>query len=340
MARIVFLNMADDLHVDGHKAVDALRIKYPPSGGGLFKRAKDQVVEVEMVPLYRAWKQNTHNPKDIAKVQKEVTAAKKVMISVHGPMKDVDYALIRDPMGGGDEQVTYQDLGRLLLALMAPGTYHNLTLVTCFAARSSSYGVDHQNLGAVNWTDSFAYKVFNEIVPAREVRMTARTGELGFNTASGVSEVQSELSIQGTIDNENIQAEAAVGQSQAWWNTNVARISASPTYGQFAVDLTQANNQATPGLKLQHLQALRGNHGLPPGQADTRSCLDYLNALIRLTEASSRQSDPIKAKYGKMVYRYLHGRGICVFAKYPNPVMVHPGPNAAVQASLLRKFHK
>jgi hypothetical protein len=110
MSETVFLNMADDLHVDGHKAVEALRNKYPATGGGLFSKPKEQVIEVQMVPIYRAWKQGHPLQREMAQIKTKVAAANKVMLSVHGPMKEVDHALIRDPSGGPGEQVTYQDL--------------------------------------------------------------------------------------------------------------------------------------------------------------------------------------------------------------------------------------
>lgn len=110
----------------------------------------------------------------------------------------------------------------------------------------------------------------------------------------------------------------------------------------FAINLTMANNQTTPAQKLHGLRQLRLNHGLPPTSADKQKCLEYLDNLIRLTEASSRQADPVKGKYGKLVYRYIHGYGICIFAKYPTPTMVYPvqpGP-VAVNPNLLQKFNK
>jgi hypothetical protein len=350
VAHIVFLNMADDLHVDGHKAVEALRSKHPAEKSGLFGKAKEKVMEVELVPLYRAWKSSgPHDKKQLASVTKDlgdvrrdVATATKVMISVHGPLDAVDHAIIRNPQGGG-EKVNYKELGRFLLELLAPAVCHNLTLVTCFAARSSDYGADHQQLDKIDWTDSFAYKVFNEICQQREVRMTARTGELSFNSVSGASEVQTELAIEGTIDNKTIQAETSVGNSQMWWQAHVGRLSAKGSkHGDFAIALTIANNNTKPAEKLKALQDLRAKPGLPSTpehKDDNTKCLDYLDALIRLTEASARQADPVKGKYGKLVYRYVHGRGICIFAKYPTPVMVHPALHA-VDPSLLRQFAK
>jgi hypothetical protein len=111
-------------------------------------------------------------------------------------------------------------------------------------------------------------------------------------------------------------------------------------YSDFAMALTRATNQPTPAEKLQALQDLQRNHGLPLGGAETQGCLDYLHALVRLTEASGRQADPVKGKYGKMIYRYVHGVGICIFAKYPNPVMVHPEAPLPSQTVLMRKLRK
>lgn len=343
MKNIVFLNMADDLHVDGRKAVDALKIKHPDQFSKYLKRRKKQVFEIEMVPFFRAWKNGVHNTADLVKIRKKVSGAKTVMLSIHGPMDAVDHALIRDTQGGPGEQVGYVKLGELIRALFVSGVCHNFTLVTCFAARSNNYAMNHTQLDLVDWTNSFAYKLFNEITPQREVRMTARIGELSFNTVSGESEVQSELSIQGTLDNAAIQTEAAVIQSQAWWAANVAALMKGDTHSQFGIDLATANIQPTPALKLAALRTLSLNPGLPAHDNNSTECLKYLGHLIRLTDAASRQNDPVKGKYGKLVYRYINGVGICVFAKYPAPTIVHPVPATGsylVDAKLLKKFNK
>jgi hypothetical protein len=340
MPEIIFLNMADDLHVDGHKAVEALRRKHPAKEGNFFfSKAKEQVIEVQAVPIYRAWKAGTPKVKEMAQLKKEIANVPKLMLSVHGPMDAVDHGLIRDPEGGPGEKVTYQELGGFLLALLASSKAHNFTLVTCFAARSSNYQLDHQNTGLIDWTDSFAYKLFNELCPAREVRMTARTGELSFNTVTGASEVQTELSIQGTIDNASLRAEDSVVKSQRWWADNLARLVKIPLFLTFAKSLTMANNQKMAGQKLQALRQLRGNHALPDLDPDTAPTLAYLDDLIRLTEACSRQADPVQGKYGKIVYRYIKPHGICVFAKYPIPALLYP-PNGVVPTSAIAKFNK
>ncbi len=248
MSEIIFLNMADDLHVDGHKAVEALKIKHPDQFSKYRKKRKKQIVEIEMVPFFRAWKAGTGNVADLVKIRKQITEAKTVMLSIHGPMNSVNYGLIRDPQGGGGEQVSYQLLGRLIRALFSAGHCHNFTLVTCFAARSENYAANHNLLANIDWTNSFAYKLFNEITPQREVRMTARIGELSFSTTSGESEVQSELSIQGTIDNAALLAEAGVAESQVWWEKNVSRLMTGDTHQQFVIDMTIAKNQGAAGL--------------------------------------------------------------------------------------------
>lgn len=343
MSKIVFLNMADDLHVDGRKAVDALKMKHPDQFSKYLKRRKKQVFEIEMVPFFRAWKNGVHSTAELVKIRKKVSGAKTVMLSIHGPMDAVDHALIRDPQGGPGEKVGYRKLGELIRAIFSASECHNFTLVTCFAARSGNFAINHTQLNLVDWTNSFAYKLFNEITPQREVRMTARIGELSFNTVSGESEVQSELSIQGTIDNAAIQTEAAVVQSQAWWAANVAALMNGDTHNQFVIDLTMANNQVSPALKLVGLRALLLNPGLPAGGNQSVECLKYLRNLIRLTDAASRQNDPVRGKYGKLVYRYINGPGICVFAKYPVPTMVHPVPATGpyqANANLLKKFNK
>jgi hypothetical protein len=348
MAEIVFLNMSDELHVDGHKAVVALRNKHPAIKEGL-STTKEQVIEVQTVPIYRAWKTGAPLVEEMAEIKREVSSARKVMLSVHGPLKEVDHALIRHPQGVPGEKVSYQDLGGFLLLVLDENTQHNFTLVTCFAARTLNYRQPHLDerdnsaiTVGIDWRDSFAYKLFNELCPARKVRMTARTGELSFNTVTGRSEVQTELSIQGTLDNEAIQAEEGVAESQKWWNTNVGRLMQREQpnpFRDFAINLTKATNHPRPADKLQALRQLQANPNLSTQDPDTPLCVRYLNNLVRLTEASARQRDPVKGKYGKIVYRYVPTVGICVFSKYPVPALLYPEAKQ-VDATELRKYQK
>lgn len=142
----------------------------------------------------------------------------------------------------------------------------------CFGARSSQYRLDHQNLDLINWTDSFAYKLYNRISPGRQVRMTARTGELSFNTVTGKSEVQTELAIQGTLDNQRIGQEAAVIQSLAWWGQNLGRLMTGPQAKQdFVIALETARRQASPVNVLTQLRALNTNSGLSAIDPDRKT---------------------------------------------------------------------
>ncbi|WDE06035.1 hypothetical protein SG34_003645 [Thalassomonas viridans] len=207
--KIVFLNMSDDLGVDGHKAVTALRIKSPSVRFKNYHVKKtEQVTEVNMVDFYRAFATGAHYPDfatERAKIRNLCQGATKVMLSIHGPMTSVNYGLIRSTLGHRpDEHVSYQQLANLLLNIFLPGVQYNFTLVMCFGARSSNYRLDHQNLDLIDWTDSFAYKLYQRISPQRSVRMTARTGELSFNMMTGVSEVQTEVAIQGTLEGRSV----------------------------------------------------------------------------------------------------------------------------------------
>ena len=347
--KIVFLNMSDDLGVDGHKAVTALKIKNPAVR---FKKTHfartNQVTEILMVDFYRAFITGAHYPEfaaDRAKIKNLCQGATKVMLSIHGPMTSINYGLIRSTLGRRpDEHVTYQQLSNLLLFLFVPRIQYNFTLVMCFSARSSNYRLDHQDLDLIDWTDSFAYQLFQLISPLRSVRMTARTGELSFNVLSGVSEVQTEVAIQGTLDNQAISQEAGVVQSIAWWNLNRnIFLNAGGAKGNFVIALVTAEQQATPANKLTALRALRHNHGLPAHDFNSRDLLNYLRQKIRLVEASGRQNSGPQGKYGKLVYKHIHGMGNVVLAKYPNPVCVHPkhlGHGTPVSPRVLKMFPK
>lgn len=347
--KIVFLNMSDDLGVDGHKAVTALKIKNPSVRFKNYHVKKtEQVTEVNMVDFYRAFTTGVHYPNfgtDRAKIQNLCQGATKVMLSIHGPMTSVNYGLIRSTLGNNpDEHVSYQQLSNLILSLFLPNVLYNFTLVMCFGARSSSYRLDHQDLDLIDWTDSFAYKLFQLISPNRSVRMTARTGELSFNVVSGVSEVQTEVAIQGTLDNQAISQEAEVMQSIAWWNQNRNTfVNAGGAKGNFVIALVTAEQHAAAADKLTALRALRRNHGLPERNFESKELLNYLGQKIRLVEASGRQKSGPQAKYGKLVYSHIHGMGNVIFAKYPNPVCVHPkylGHGTPVSPKLLKMFPK
>ena len=346
--KIVFLNMSDLLLVDGRKAIDALRHKHPKQKTRRHPFAGvEQVQEIPMVEFYQSFISGNHHATyqaDLRNIRAKCLGADQVMLSIHGPMKHVDYGIIKDPMNpANDIHVSYQQLGILLLTIFNNMQHnYNLTLVMCFGARSSRFRLDHQDLDQIDWSDSFAYKLFEEISPRRQVRMTARTGELSFNTVTGVSEVQTELSIQGTLDNQDISQEQLVIDTQTWVNTNRARLLAvpgSPT-DNFLMEIQRAQLQANRATGLQQLRQLRRNHNLPAG-LDRGNLLTYLANVIRLVEASSRQEDPVQGKYGKMVYKYIHGMGNAVFAKYPNPICVYPprlGNSYAVNANVLAKL--
>ncbi|EAQ63418.1 thymidine phosphorylase [Marinomonas sp. MED121] len=328
---IIFLNMSDDLGVDGHKAVTALKLKHPNSK---YLR-KSRVTEIDIVSFYRAF---INGPQDAAfnrqrnDLKNKCKGATEVMLSIHGPMTSTDYGLIRatNPVNP-DERVTVRQLAELLLMLFIPKVNYNFTLVMCFGARSSQYRLDHQNLDLIDWTDSFAYKLFDSISPRRQVRLTARTGELSFNTVTGKSEVQTELAIQGTLDNQRIGQEAAVINSLAWWGQNLGRMMriAGPKQN-FIISLETAKNNPSPATVLTQLRALNTNPGLSILDPDRQALVEYLGHTIRLTEASSRQSDPVQGKYGKLVYSNVPPLGNIVIAKYPNPMMVHPKYNGHV----------
>ncbi|WP_028866220.1 hypothetical protein [Psychromonas aquimarina] len=345
MAKQIFLNMSDDLGLDGRKAIDALRIKFPRPQG-YFK--SEQVKEIMLVDFYRDHINGVRNRsyhKTLNKIKNECMKADRVLLSLHGPMRSVNYGIIKAPVGSGrqDEHVTDQQLADLLLIIFTRSHCYNLSLVMCFGARSSQYALDHQNLDAVDWSDSFAYNLFNRISPRRQIRMTARTGELSFNTLTGIAEVQSEMSVQGTIDNAEIRHEQLFVDSQNWWNTHIAGLMNPPGSAKalfvIALETARLNPDAAAALAL--LRQLRRNHGLPARDAQSRELLNYLGNLIRLTEASVRQLDPVKNKYGKLVYRHFHGSGNCVFVKYPVTRCVHPkhlGQSYPVPTDYLRKF--
>ncbi|WDD98448.1 hypothetical protein [Thalassomonas actiniarum] len=347
--KIVFLNMSDDLGVDGHKAVTALRIKNPSVRFKNYHVKKtEQVTEIDMVDFYRAFTTGAHYPDfgtDRTKIKNLCQGATQVMLSIHGPMTSVNYGLIRSTLGRRpDEHVSYQQLANLLLTLFVPNVQYNFSLVMCFGARSSNYRLDHENLDLIDWTDSFAYKLYQRISPNRSVRMTARTGELSFNTVTGKSEVQTELAIQGTLDNQAISQEVGVIQSIAWWNQNRNLfLNAGGAKANFVIALVTAEQNTTAADKLTALRALRRNHGLPAHDYESRELLNYLRQKIRLVEASGRQNSGPQGKYGKLVYKYIYGMGNVIFAKYPNPVCVHPkhlGHGTPVSPRLLKKFAK
>jgi hypothetical protein len=339
---IIFLNMSDDLGVDGHKAVSALTLKHPKSS--ILKKAR--VTEIDIVSFYRAF---INGPQDAAfnrkraEIKTKCKGATEVMLSLHGPMTSTDYGLIRaaNPHNPS-ERVSILQLSQLLLMLFVPTVSYNFTLVMCFGARSSQYRLDHQNLDQIDWTDSFAFKLFDRISPMRKVRMTARTGELSFNTVTGKSEVQTELAIQGTLDNQAIGQEVAVINSLAWWGVNLGRMMRVPGPKQnFIINLETARQNPSPATVLAQLRTLNTMPGLSILDPDRQALVGYLGHIIRLTEASSRQSDKVQGKYGKLVYSNVPPLGNIVIAKYPAPMLVHPkynGHRISISKDYLKKL--
>lgn len=324
--KIIFLNLADK-HDKGlaHTTAAALRKKYPRYSWLYEKIAGANVVDV--IDLFDLLDYQRNPPRftdltsfvyrvvgyvqALAEIRRRCREADKVMLGVHGHYGDADRG--HASMGWQAEQGvmgTYAEFANLLKCLLDKGHRYNLTLVMCYGARSPHFQKDHTNPDALNEQDikgSFAYKLFRELCREYDVKLTARTGAMRFNEATGASMVQTEAAVQAEAEFDTLERDhltAAIRDKDGVMDRVFAREKNIQRYYEMETRIAA---------------------GGEPANDDERIVQRYLQLKRRANEL-----EPLKnadqGKYGKFVYTYDSRTGhIVVTSKYPRPVVLYNG---------------
>lgn len=172
---------------------------------------------------------------------------------------------------------------------------YNMALVMCYGARTANFrstALNHQ--GMIPFNDlrtSFAYKLYSRVARMRRMRMTARTGAVSFDSHTGVSKVEDELSIDARIDKEIfLRRPEIIPGTQAFKQArNLAASNGTPALAEF--DRLKTSFEQDP-------------HKLA-NTAEEIIIKNYTNILRTKQQYSDiMDAHPDSAKYGKLVYTY------------------------------------
>jgi len=325
--KIVFLNLADrHEHGLARTTVAALKRKYPRYSWIYEKAAGANVVDlIDLFELLRY--QSRPRPfhdltsyvlaavwyvQEPTEVRRRCRQADKIMLGVHGHYGDAERGHAN--MGWQSEQGavgTYREFAELLTPLFEKGRPYRRTRVMCYGARSARFDRDHTNPSALEEQDirgSFAFKLFRELCAEYDVKMTARTGSLRFDQASGASMVQTEAALTAEAEFDALDSGVLTAAHQA------------------EVAVQDRIFREDGNIKRFRAMETRMVDGGEPQTGDERIIRRHMDLKARANVLVPLKSAD-QGKYGKFVYTYNRARSrIVVTSKYPPPTVLYDGP--------------
>jgi hypothetical protein len=272
---------------------------------------------------------------DSRKVSDELAAAAvacdqadKIYLCTHGLANDTEHAFAK--ASGGEALATWAEFGKLLAKLL-PSTdkQYNIALVMCYGARTDTYrssDLDHTGQIPVSMLKtSFAFKLFKSLCEKnRKIRMTARTGAVGFDDKTGKSSVEQEAAIDISLEKEEFLRSAKTDKVIKDWK---AFKDAANAAGAAA----QAAGKETPSKVKKWLtadQKFRSNPDKSTGlfASDVDKAGKAYHQVIAQKNAMEQRKAQYQdlAKYGKLVYS-KNAAGITIYSKYGNQKDIGPG---------------
>lgn len=309
MSNYVVVNLADR---SGMGAISSLHhgISEKQSISGLSSLFKSNSIDlVDAFPLLDAdlLKQLPRTDPALQVLRKKCLESKKIYLATHGLPTDVDHAFAKST--GGAPLCTVDQFAKFVL-LMLPerDKVYNLALVMCYGGRTLNYraaNLDHQgNIPIADLRTSFAYKLYSRIAQARNVRMTARTGAVAFDSKTGVSSVEDELSIDARVDKEAFLRQGHI----------------VPTVTAFKSARANAASQGGPAL--MQFDQLKTAFEKDPNKKATNPVETVLKNYADMMRTKQQYVDIMEAnadktKYGKLVYTFIGGQ-LSIISKYAN----------------------
>lgn len=225
--------------------------------------------------------------------------ANTIMLGVHGQVDDTEQGFA----GLGWDQGTgvvgnWTEFADLTSSFLLPSKSYKLALIVCFGARSSEFRKDHDKaLLESDIKSSFAYKFYSRICTKADITMTARTGSVGFNDQSGVSEVQTESGVLAEIEYEELQ-----------------RANQTKDIADAYEKLQQKECVNVEGRNRFRAWQTNMEAGKEPVNPEERVIKRYLELKQRINLLTGQKAED-RPKYGKFVYTYKNGM-VTVYRKY------------------------
>jgi hypothetical protein len=326
MGKLVILNLADP---EGIGPVS--RVK-----SGLQGKQKARAVTVgdDVVPIFEMFDElkNVGSLKasnELKDVAIACDQADKIYLCTHGLANDTEHAFAK--ASGGAALATWSEIGKLIGKLL-PSTdkTYNIALVMCYGARSDTYrssDLDHTGqIPASMLKTSFAYKLFKYLCEQnRNIRMTARTGAVGFDDKTGKSSVEQEAAIDIALDKEEFLRSPKTQRVIDEWKAFKDEANAA---GKAAHDAGKTGMPSTTKKWMAADQKFRSNPDKSTGlfASDVDKAGKAYHQVIARKNAMEQTKSQYQdlGKYGKLVYS-KNAAGISIVSKYGNQKDIGPG---------------
>ena len=237
-------------------------------------------------------------------------AADKLMLGIHGHYDDTDQGFkgLGWDMGSGVAG-TADQFASLVAGFLRPRRAYKFSLIVCFGARSERFRANHD--GAFDPADirgSFAFKFYKKLIEASgaNVTMTARTGAVKFDSATGRSLVQTEASVDALIEYDRLQASPDI--------THVRDVRA-------AIERRMMEGGRESMAAFWDMDERMSQEGAVPTSQEEAMLKRFHDIQRRATALQSRMDENYSSKYGKFVYT-SDGVSVRVFRKYEDGVKV------------------
>jgi hypothetical protein len=340
MANIVMLNLAEK---EGggptDKLLRSLKKKYPTLGWLSAKFwGQNTVVELSLFELMKAHREGTLNTRaylkirdeymtdinkhakklevfaaaDLIKVNQLCLSADKIFLCIHGKYNDNGRGFAHLELDSGNTPTAavtdWKSLASFLNVLFPVRTsMYNLALIMCYAARTAHFRLDQQGqVDPEELKTSFAYKLFASVCRNRPLRMTARTGAVGFNPDTGHSNVETDEAVLARADRDEFDHERATAEVYEKIQALKERMT------------TRKGGASDDTVKkwLAMDKKFKDNPDAAAADDDEAIMKAYRAAVLRREEYGRQMQS--KDKYGKIVYNYQNDQ-LTIFAKYPKP---------------------
>jgi hypothetical protein len=320
---VIIFNLADTSGADVDKAATSYALRqnkwYRKSREIIIYDLFELIANNDAQGLHR---HGSENPVEFGTIRRQCQNSKKIIISTHGPYHDTGFSIMRDPanlfddhaegidnvpnVNGAAVQINLDQIADLMGNFLETNRSYYISLLVCYAARSDNFRVDQMVTGNINWASSFACRLFARLCKNRtaSLTMSARTGQHGISTTSGLSEVQTEEAVLAEIDYADLP-----GDLDTWIEDTKLTAIGPRNAIRHQNTLDFATNYFTTEAGLggpQRVQLLARMLGEQPGlqmpQAERQNFVDYLEKM-RLDSTRSRNS----THYGK-IYYYFNSR--------------------------------
>lgn len=321
MANYLVINLADRSGMGAISSLHAgVSAKHLTTGLTKLIKGSNTTTLVDAFALFDRdlLKQLPRSDPALLALRNQCRAADKIYLATHGIPTDVDHAFAN--AAGGNPLCTVSQLASFLLAILPQrDKTYRLALVMCYGARSATYrhaDLDHQgNIPIADLRTSFAYKLYSRLAQHRNIVLTARTGAVAYDSHSGISRVEDELSIDARIDKELFLRQPNIVPTV---NAFKARRDAA----------AKAGNQAYDAFVQLQEQFEKDPNKVPanPVETDLKHYTDMMRTKKQYQDVMDANTD--RAKYGKIFYR-LHNGQLTIASKYADqgrPLILYTGP--------------